>query len=533
MRKLLFLCAALLSSATLLFADINYLTFTAEEDNSSVQFKVLSGTAQTINLLYSKNGEEFVSYALGTVIQLANIGDNVRFYGNNKAFAAMSGSSVQYAHGFAFTGKIAASGSVMSIILDNGSVRTAVPNYAFYKLFAGGNSKDKDCLTQAPELPATEVGNRSYASMFASCKALKKAPELPATTLGDFCYQNMFEYCSALEEGPSILPTTVWGPYTSAEHSGCYQSMFSSCTTLVKAPKLPATTLTANKNQYQSMFNGCSALSYIDMDAPGSLNGNNSQNWVQGVAAKGYFVCPKPVTSLSSGVNACPTGWTVAYKYTITDSEFPSDIAANKTYHITVTGRTISAGQYNTICLPFALESLEGTPFENAKVVEFKGATMEGDEMVLDFDYVEAIEAGKPYLIKPEEDLVSPIEFGVVTTMSSKLNPITIESDNVDFVGVIKPASLTASTSTLVLSENNNLYYVDKKLTMPSLRAYFNVKVNPASAPRFASIRIGNPAPTSLNSLKKQGPAAKVMENGRFVIVRNGEKYNVMGQQEK
>lgn len=537
MRKLLFLCAALLSSATLLFADdINYLTFTAEEAGSTVKFIKTNGSDQTINLEYNLNNGGWNTYTLGKVITLTNEDDAVMFRGKNKQFAAMSGSSWTYVHSFRFSGKIAASGNIMSIILNNdGSLRTEVPAYAFAQLFKGSSDADKYCLTSAPELPATQVSARSYASMFASCKALTKAPELPATTLGDYCYQSMFEYCSALVEGPSILPATSWGN-TGNEHPGCYSSMFSSCTSLVRAPKLPATKLitTTNRNSvYSSMFSGCSSLNYIDMDAPGSLSATyTSMNWVKGVSSTGTFVCPKPVTYFSPSESTYPSGWTLVYKYSIADgTAFSTDITKDKTYHITVTGREISADYYNTICLPFAVPSFEGTPFEGGKVVAFESAEMVGDELVLQFHYVDAIEAGVPYLFKPAQTLTSPIEFGVVT-MGSSLDPQTSTSEHVDFVGITKAKSVTANDNILVLSTDNNLYKLDKTRTMPNFRGYFVLKTPIAKAARMSSIQI-NPAPTGIKNVKANGPAKKVMENGHFVIVRNGEKYNAMGQLEK
>jgi len=47
-------------------------------------------------------------------------------------------------------------------------------------------------------LPATELKNSCYSSMFAGCTALIGAPVLPATTLATYCYYTMFSGCNSL-----------------------------------------------------------------------------------------------------------------------------------------------------------------------------------------------------------------------------------------------------------------------------------------------------------------------------------------------
>lgn len=60
---------------------------------------------------------------------------------------------------------------------------------------------------------------------------------------------------------------------------------------------------------------------------------------------------------------------------------------------------------YNTLCLPFSLNSLAGTPYQGATILDFTGTTLQtiGEEvmLVLNFTKVNAIEAGRPYLIQP------------------------------------------------------------------------------------------------------------------------------------
>ena len=143
------------------------------------------------------------------------------------------------------SGKIAASGNIMSL-LDTTCQSTPISNtYCYYRMFYNCTS-----LTTAPALPATTLADYCYDSMFYGCTKLVSAPALPATTLKKFCYQNMFKGCTLLTTAP-VLPATTLA-------IACYQYMFYDCTSLTTAPALPATTL-AN-HCYYWMFYGCTSL---------------------------------------------------------------------------------------------------------------------------------------------------------------------------------------------------------------------------------------------------------------------------------
>ena len=211
----------------------NYLTFTAEVDNSSVTLNIDSGS----EIMYSINKGVWESYTLDTSIAL-NQNDNVRFKGKSV--------TTDYDKHFSMTGKIAASGSVTSITDGNGGTSNVQLSENCYEYMFSGCSS----LTSAPELIATELAELCYNNMFCGCSSLTRAPELPATELKESCYAYMFCGCSSLTRAPEINTTEL------AE--GCYHSMFFGCSSLTSAPKLPATTLA--ENCYAYMFYGCSSL---------------------------------------------------------------------------------------------------------------------------------------------------------------------------------------------------------------------------------------------------------------------------------
>ena len=137
--------------------------------------------------------------------------------------------------------------------------------------------------------------------MFNGCTSLTVAPSLPATTLSSSCYNCMFYGCTSLTVAPSLPATTVV--------DNCYKSMFNSCTSLTSAPSLPATTLSINC--YNSMFRGCTKLNYIKMLAINISAMDCLSGWVSNVASTGTFVKNPAMTSLPTGTNGIPSGWTV------------------------------------------------------------------------------------------------------------------------------------------------------------------------------------------------------------------------------
>ncbi|MBR5696773.1 MAG: leucine-rich repeat protein, partial [Paludibacteraceae bacterium] len=318
MRKIIatfimMLCAVCAASAA------NYLTFTAEEDSSS--FGIVNNGDNNPDVQYSLDGgATWIALSGGKMVTLAHKGDKALLKGNNPQ--GFSKSSSQYSS-FKMTGKVAASGSVMSLI-DGVGLSTEIPNsHCFFVLFEYCRG-----LTQAPELPATTLTELCYWYMFRSCTSLKQAPELPAMTLANKCYCFMFSGCTSLTQAPA-LPATTLAPYcyrnmfsgckgltqapelpatTLAE--SCYYYMFEDCTSLTRAPNLPATTLA--DYCYMSMFSGCTSLSQISVSFDDWGENRGTYGWVSNVAPTGTFICPSALAQ-RYGEDRIPVGWTLEY----------------------------------------------------------------------------------------------------------------------------------------------------------------------------------------------------------------------------
>ena len=281
------ICAACMASAA------NYLTFTAEEDSSS--FGIVNKN-NTPDVQYSlDDGATWTDLVGGTEVTLVSKGDKALLRGDNPE--GFSKEAYSKYSSFTMTGKIAASGSVMSLIDGMGKTLVVPAAACFCKLFSGCAN-----LTQAPELPAMTLADYCYSSMFYGCTSLTEAPELPAMTLANSCYSSMFSGCTSLTQAPELPVMTLEGL--------CYESMFKGCTSLTQAPELPATKLDAGC--YRNMFSGCASLSEIHVSFDDWDYGMGTGLWVTNVAPTGTFICPKAL-ALEYGEDRIPEGWTVKY----------------------------------------------------------------------------------------------------------------------------------------------------------------------------------------------------------------------------
>ncbi len=229
--------------------DTNPLCFTAEEAGATIKMQVsgeywLLETLPIIEYSFDKtNWQELIIGA--SSITLENIGDKVYLRGDNPQginpdFDANFFVYVQFQTN---DKRISASGNVMSLVDPTCQSKT-VPAGCFAYLFA------ETSITTAPDLPATELGDRCYMCMFGACPNLTEAPELPATTMADDCYRSMFGGCVSLTSCPKLPATTL--------AQGCYGYMFSNCDNLTSCPDLPAMTLATACYAY--MFNDCDNL---------------------------------------------------------------------------------------------------------------------------------------------------------------------------------------------------------------------------------------------------------------------------------
>ncbi|MBR3453810.1 MAG: hypothetical protein IKH26_00655 [Bacteroidaceae bacterium] len=148
------------------------------------------------------------------------------------------------------------------------------------------------------------------------------------------------------------------------------------------------------------------------------------------------------------------------------------------TTDVKIQGRSlIRDNAWNTLCLPFDVNSFEGTPLENAKVNTLSSSSFDDitGTLTLNFGTATSIEAGKPYLIKwttPGKAIKDPIFLDV--TINSQVK--NIKTDAVTFCGTFDPVQLKTNDRTMLyIGDYDMLYYPTEDVDVNSFRAYFKL----------------------------------------------------------
>ncbi len=200
MNKFFYITAILLIcfSGISIAQENNYLRVTALDNNVDVGI-VNNGKIKFV-IYYSINGDDnWTEFDTTKTITLTNKNDYICFKGEN---TKLSTSGTKFAN-FTFSKKVAASGSVMSLIDNEGLINTIPNNYYFCKLFFNCST-----LVSAPDLTAETLTQNCYNSMFQGCTALERAPNISATSYAKGCMSYIFSGCSSLKY--IEVPFTSW-----------------------------------------------------------------------------------------------------------------------------------------------------------------------------------------------------------------------------------------------------------------------------------------------------------------------------------
>ena len=153
-------------------------------------------------------------------------------------------------------------------------------------------------------------------------------------------------------------------------------------------------------------------------------------------------------------------------------------VEAGDAINVKLAGRTLyKDGEWNTICLPFDV-TLDDSPLSGATAMELVDATMAGAHVTLTFNEVGGqLEAGKPYIIKWDEDgsenIYEPV-FTDVTISSTEGQTLTFAEDNVQFIGYYDAFYIDESNEDIYyLTSGNTFKHTASERTLNACRAYF------------------------------------------------------------
>lgn len=193
--------------------------------------------------------------------------------------------------------------------------------------------------------------------------------------------------------------------------------------------------------------------------------------------------------------------------------------------------RTIKAGMYNTICLPFDVSSskLPAIFGSDVELKQMSSAELSGDVLNLMFDDATSIYRGTPYLIKTSSDVVNPIFTEV--EIKAEVGDAT-SGTNADFIGNFIKSEVPAGENNLFLGPENLLYFSQTATPIKGMRAYFQLKgINhPQQVIKHARIVMNSQVATAIESVNgANNGSVKTIENGQLIIIRDGVRYNAMG----
>lgn len=302
---------------------------TALEDGLEVSMVFLEENNPHMNpsLMYSLDGEKWTDFVAGqSVITISKAGSRLYMKANevNTSFTCCSASESEYTINcttFKFSKKAKVSGNIMYLLDGEHPDEAKMGDMAFSCLFMNesllmdaaelilpARNLSENCfmemfegtsISEAPELPATELSIACYYAMFTDCSKLILAPKLPAIKLEEHCYNCMFNGCTSLVTAPEL-------PAAQLTYC-CYHFMFNDCVSLTEAPELPAAELTPYC--YYAMFKNCSSLKSLTCLAT-DLNAQDCvSKWLNDVSTTGTLHAA-PGTDWAGKI---PDSWTVEY----------------------------------------------------------------------------------------------------------------------------------------------------------------------------------------------------------------------------
>ena len=205
---------------------------------------------------------------------------------------------------------------------------------------------------------------------------------------------------------------------------------------------------------------------------------------------------------------------------TLNESEI-NTIEAKALANVTLK-RTMKAGVWNTICLPFdvSAEKAQAAFGNDVKIAELDENST---GTTLSFKNVDAIKATIPYLIKPSEVKTSnEYVFENVNIDAANVNPYFSTTSNFAFVGIYNMVDVTTDVKKIgddyyaaFLGANNTIFKANVGGKMKGFRAYFAIQKDTAASALRVVI---------------DGTATSIKNIDSEVVESNAPVYNLQGQ---
>jgi hypothetical protein len=220
------------------------------------------------------------------------------------------------------------------------------------------------------------------------------------------------------------------------------------------------------------------------------------------------------------------------YKYVLPTVENSCVVPAAKVIEVDKPKytRDVEAGNFGTICLPYASSNYQGAEFYEIAYMELnEDRTPKG--IWLD-EVAGALEAGKPYIFVATDDVLSVVYEGdEVDAPAEGTAGLTGTFDEI-------PVENTLLEGNYMIADNK-FWLCGAGCWLGENRAYINYTIIHENTTPIAALpgrrRIcmgaaGDDQATGVEGLMTPNDqAVKVIENGQLVIIRGAEKYNAQG----
>ena len=189
------------------------------------------------------------------------------------------------------------------------------------------------------------------------------------------------------------------------------------------------------------------------------------------------------------------------------------------------TRSNLHAGNFGTVCLPYAIAAADISGAEIYKLIEWPAGTC-----AVTLESVENMEAGHPYIYQATASTATWRYYPEGT-------PTAATSEN-GLIGSYSRELITPNANNYIIY-NNKLYYVDSNAYVGAFKAYINrtdaenAPAPAAPAPGKKRIQLavnGTQTATGLEDVQSGNSLQKVLVNGQLFIIRDGKTYTAQGQ---
>lgn len=203
---------------------------------------------------------------------------------------------------------------------------------------------------------------------------------------------------------------------------------------------------------------------------------------------------------------------------------------ADKIANVTINRAIAADNTWYTLCLPFDMSADKvNEVFGVSKIATLTGSEERGSLIHLNFDYVNKIEAGMPYLFKAGSDFAASTTISGVTIKN--VDPIETGDALMKFIGTYNQIVLDEPNQRFVADDNYLYSPAAGGTTMGAFRCYFTIpNGSSAGAPgRQAKIVFDPQTATGCENVATPEKPSKIMINGTLYILRDGKTYTAEG----